>query len=125
MLRNLLSNTVYIRIKRNQFRIRHIDSGIETTVQSETPFTTVRMLVGEYTAAEKTLKAALKQVAKSWLQLPPHVVIHPLEMIEGGLSQIEDRILHELAIGAGASKVVVWIGSELSDSEVKEKLNGK
>lgn len=122
MLRNLFSNTAYIRVKRNQFHIRHIESGIEVTVKSEAPFTTERMLIGEYLNAEKTLKAALKQVAKSWLLLPPHVVIQPLEMIEGGLCQVEDRVLRELAIGAGASKVDVWIGSELSDSDVKERL---
>jgi len=53
------------------------------------------------------------------------VLIQPLELIDGGLSEIEARILHELAIGSGASKVVVWVGAELSDTEVKQKLNGK
>jgi rod shape-determining protein MreB len=48
--------------------------------------------------------------------------MHPLEMTEGGLSEIEKRILNELAIGAGAMKVVVWVGPELSDTEVREKV---
>jgi len=34
-------------------------------------------------------------------------------------------VLREVAIGAGASKVVVWVGHELSDAEVRDKLNGK
>jgi hypothetical protein len=46
-------------------------------------------------------------------------------MAEGGLSEVEERVLKEVAIGAGASKVVVWVGRELSDGEVREKLNGK
>ena len=55
----------------------------------------------------------------------PRVIIQPLELIEGGLSEIEERVLHELARGAGASKVIVWVGPELSDAEVKQKLAGK
>jgi hypothetical protein len=46
-------------------------------------------------------------------------------MAEGGLSEIEDRIFRELAIGAGARRISVWVGPELSDAEVKDKLNAK
>lgn len=45
-----------------------------------------------------------------------------MERCEGGLSQVEERVLHELAAGAGARKVVVWVGAELSDGEVLAKL---
>ena len=126
MLGALFANHVYIQVRRNQFRIRHLESGADTTVQAPTPFTTQRMLVGDFTAAVHTLKTALKNMAKGRLvSLPPRVVIQPMEMIEGGLSQVEERILREIAIGAGASKVVVWVGPELKDQEVKQRLNGK
>jgi rod shape-determining protein MreB and related proteins len=55
----------------------------------------------------------------------PRIVIHPLEMVEGGLSEVEERIFREVAISAGASKVIVWVGKDLNDAEVKEKLNEK
>ncbi|MGE5523882.1 MAG: hypothetical protein ACM3SS_09200 [Rhodospirillaceae bacterium] len=126
MLSAFFSSNVYVRVNRNQFRLRHIESGTDTTVQSDTPFTTQRLLIGDFTAAERTLKAALKRVVNSRLiSISPRVLIQPLEMIEGGLSQVEDRVLREVAIGAGASKVIVWVGSELADSDVTEKLNGK
>jgi hypothetical protein len=84
------------------------------------------MLIGEFTAAEQALKAALKNAEKDrLLRLPPQILMHPLEMIEGGLSQIEQRIFLEVAKGAGASKATVWLGPELSDEEVKRKLSGK
>jgi hypothetical protein len=84
------------------------------------------MLIGEFTAAQQALKAALKNAEKDrLLRLPPQILMHPLEMIEGGLSQIEERIFLELATGAGASKAMVWLGPELSDEEVKRKLAGK
>ena len=30
----------------------------------------------------------------------------------------------EVAIGAGASRVVVWIGPELDDQQIRQKLDG-
>ncbi len=126
MLCALFPNTVYVRVKRNQFRIRHLESGVDTTVPAGMPFTTQRMLIGDFTAAAQALKHALKEVAMGRIHpVAPHVLIQPLEMIEGGLCQIEERIFREIAIGAGASRVVVWVGPELSDFQVKEKLSGK
>ena len=45
----------------------------------------------------------------------------PMEKTVGGLSQVEERVLHELALGAGARRAVVWVGQALSDREVSEK----
>jgi len=126
LIGKVFRNAVYVRVRRNQFRIRHVDSGTDTTFQADVPFSSVRMLIGEFTAAEQALKAALKNAEKDrLLRLPPQILMHPLEMIEGGLSQIEERIFLEVAMGAGASKAVIWLGPELSDDEVKEKLGGK
>ena len=123
MLSALFPNTVYVRIKRDQFQIRHLESGVDKTVLANPPFTSQRMLIGDFTAAERALKVSLKEIAKGRIfSIAPHVVIQPLEKIEGGLCEIEERIIREIAIGAGASKVVVWVGPELSDSQVKEKL---
>ena len=82
------------------------------------------MLVGNFTAAQSCLKSLLAQARGSGFALSVVVLIHPLEKIEGGLSQVEERLFRELAVGAGASKVLVWIGATLSDSEVIEKLKG-
>jgi hypothetical protein len=122
----VFSNTVYVRVGRNQFRVKHIESGADTTVVASTPFTTTRLLIGQFVAAELALKGAFKQLATGRLfAVSPSVVIHAMEMVEGGLSEIEERTLREVAIGAGAGKAVVWVGRELSDSEVKEKLSAK
>ena len=126
LLGKVFPNAVYVRVRRNQFRIRHVKSGADRTFQAAASFSTTRMLIGEFTAAEHALKAALKNAEKDrLLRLPPQILKHPLEMIEGGLSQIEERIFLEVAKGAGASKAMVWLGPELSDEEVKRKLGGK
>ena len=46
-----------------------------------------------------------------------------MEMTEGGLSQVEDRVFRELAAGAGAKEVLVWVGDELSDQAMLAKIN--
>jgi len=126
LIEKIFPNAVYVRVRRNEFRIRHVESGVDTTFQAVAPFSTVRMLIGEFTAAEQAFKAALKNAEKDRLFRPaPQILMHPLEMIEGGLSQIEERTFLEVALGAGASKAMVWLGPELSDDEVKRKLGGK
>ena len=48
--------------------------------------------------------------------------MHPLEMTDGGISEVERRLLREIAISAGAYKEAVWVGDELNPHQVIEKL---
>jgi len=108
-----------VKVARNLIFLRHIQDKKEVVVSPTEPFTTKRQLVGEFTIAEEILKQGVQKVCKRrWITASPVIVIHPLEMVEGGLSQVEERVLKELAAGAGARKTVVWVGHELSDSEV-------
>jgi len=120
------SNAVYVRVSRNRFRLKNIGTGTEADVTPTPGFTTTRLLVGQFGAAQTALKEAMRKVVGGGLfTASPGVVIHPLEMTDGGLSEIEERVFRELAMGAGAAKAVVWLGHELSDSEVRGKLDGK
>lgn len=122
MLKQLLYGTVYIRVAKNQFLVRHIEDKKEVMISAIEPFTTKRLLIGEFVVAEKYLKQGINKVHEGrWLPASPVVLIQPLEMIDGGLSQVEERVLKELAAGAGARKVVVWVGHELSDQEVVQR----
>jgi len=126
MLTGLLANPIYVRVRKNQFRVRNLESAKEATFDAQPPFTTARLLIGQFLAAENVLKRAVKEMSKGGIfAVSPQVLIQPLEMLEGGLSEVEERALREVAIGAGASKVVVWVGHELSDAEVRDKLSGK
>jgi hypothetical protein len=123
MLRSLLSNDVYVKVYENRLVLKKLEDGARPiTVTANEPFTTKRLLVGQFAAAERSLKRGFKELFSSnWLSPSPVVVIHPMEKVEGGLSEIEDRIFRELAAGAGARKVVVWLGHELSDAEAKQR----
>ena len=121
MLKNLLNNTVYVKITKNQFWARHIENQKEAVVTAADAFTTKRLLVGEFSTAEKYLKGIMKTLHEEKLfSASPQVILHPMEMVEGGLSEIEERAMIELAMGAGARKVLIWLGHELSDQEALE-----
>jgi rod shape-determining protein MreB and related proteins len=85
------------------------------------PFRHPRTLVADFTLGEQVLKAFMRKLFEgSWFARAPLVVLHPRIDPEGGFTQIELRALHELALGAGASKVILWKGRELNDAELRE-----
>ncbi len=121
-LRGILKATVYVKVRANEFFVRHIESGRQSHARSPVPFSTRRLLVGDFIVAERCLSEALREVRYGPAYFAaPVVVIHPLEMTEGGLSPVESRVFLELAHGAGGKSAVVWVGGELADSEVLEK----
>lgn len=78
------------------------------------------MLVGEFEIAERLLKDGIKEAYSGGLLLTrPHIIMHPKEALEGGLTMIEQRVLRELALGAGAVKTYIRIGPDLSKEEVE------
>ena len=44
----------------------------------------------------------------------PEVIMHPMEKLEGGITDIECRVYRELALGAGAIEVHLHVGDELT-----------
>jgi rod shape-determining protein MreB len=79
-----------------------------------------RSIISDFEAAEATLRFFVQMVnapTKKFFYAPT-LVIHPLEKLEGGLTQVEARALEDMGYRTSASKVYVWNGRELSDEEV-------
>ena len=99
--------------------LKAIESAETAVVYPSQSYTSHRLLVGNPGPAESTLAQGLKRLsAGKTLLARPIVVVHPVEKVEHGLSDVEDRVLRELTMAAGARKVAVWVGHELSDAEV-------
>lgn len=80
-----------------------------------------RTLIADFTVAEQALKHFLKLLQSgSFLTASPVLVIHPQAALEGGLTQVEIRAFAELGLGAGARKVYLWEGPELSREALHE-----
>ena len=121
ILKSLLPKNVYVKVYENRFVLKVLEEGaLPVTVNPTESFTTNRLLVGQFAVAESALRKGIKDAFRSrWLSASPVVLIHPIEKVEGGLSEVEERVFRELAASAGARKVVVWTGPELSDAEAE------
>lgn len=122
----MFESTVYVKVWKNRLWARHIENALSGEVTVTKPFTTTRLLVGEFSVAEAALKALVIRVSKTGLfSISPEVLIHPMEMVENGLSEVEERAFLELAYGSGARKAKVYVGMELSDDGVRTRLVAK
>jgi rod shape-determining protein MreB len=117
----VLKAVLYVQIRPDRFIVRNTGDGRVVDRTAASAFSHPRTLVGNFTTAEALLKELVSE-AKGGFVLKTDILIHPLERVDGGLTQIEERALHELAVGSGASKVLVWVGSALTDADVIEKM---
>lgn len=86
------------------------------------PFAHPRTLVSDFTLAEQLIKHQLRRVLSNHFWMPsPCVVMHPMGKAEGGYTQVERRAFREMALGAGASQVFLWIGRALTDVELMRR----
>ncbi len=84
-------------------------------VEVVNPFSHPRLMISNFTYAEKVLLHAIRSLFAARFFAPsPRVIIHQLEKNEGGLTEVEERVLRELALGAGAREVVVYSGSKVN-----------
>jgi len=96
--------------------VRCANSGESISLDADTPFSGERLIVGDFDIAEKLLRQAFKHLQESWLK--PIAIMHPLELVGEKLSDVEEKVLQELALSAGARDVKLWIGEELNDQEI-------
>ena len=120
----MFTTVLYVQVRVDRISIRNITKGTTAERAAQPPFSHKRSVIGDFTAAEALLKALVKEVQQGFV-LKTEMVIHAAERVDGGLSQIEERALRELGIGAGALRVVVWTGDALTDAQVAEKLKGR
>jgi rod shape-determining protein MreB and related proteins len=80
------------------------------------------LAIGQFQIAEKLLANGLNDLCPNkFFSVSPIIVMHQLHLAEGGLSEIEERVLKELALGVGARKVHVWQGLPLTKEQVLSK----
>jgi len=113
----------YIQILKDEFLL--FDANTEVSLNITGNFSGQRTAVANFTIAEKLLSQALKELiskkSSRFLAPSPIIIMHPKYLCEGGLSQVEERVLKELAFSSGAMKVYIWEGADLT---AKQLLNG-
>ncbi len=122
---------LYIQIRRDRITLRDIARQQEVVGQGT--FSNQRLLIANFLTAEKILRDLILQLyprsgLSAWLPAKRYnIVVSALEMNEGGLSQVEERVLQEVVAGATAMKYrklqVHAQSAVLSDSAVMAMLN--
>lgn len=85
------------RIGKDIITLRDVKAGNEATGTPATLFSTTRLLVGEFSPFETCLKECLLKVRpRSLFGIAPVIVIQATAMNEGGLCEVERRILPEV-----------------------------
>lgn len=84
-------------------------------------FSHPRVLIGSFDLAAEAMRFHIKELlrGKLWI-IRPIIIMHPLTKLEGGLTQIEERVMKDLALISGAREVYIWEGKELSDKDMND-----
>lgn len=87
------------------------------------PFAHPRVIVSDFEVAETLLMHAFKLVSGAkYFRVAPIVIMHATDEFVGGLTDVEKRLLSELAMGAGARKVYVWEGDVLTVEDINNEI---
>jgi hypothetical protein len=114
----LSADAIYVQVYADRFVVKNVDSGQSREVRRDQGFASPRMLIADFTMAEHQLKDAVKSVRRGLRA--PEILIHPMERIEGGVTQVEYKVFVELGISAGASRVGVHTGTSLSGDAIRK-----
>ena len=88
---------------------------LRSNIELINPFSHPRTLLSDFLVAEKLVMHAVREACgKGLVPAAPAIIMHPMEKLEGDLTQVERRAFRELALGAGARAVVVYQGEELT-----------
>lgn len=112
----LFLDTIYVQVFASRFVVSDIRSGRTVEVVRDPAGASPRMLIAEFSVAQQQLKDAVRSVRRGMRRL--EILMHPMERIEGGVTQVEHRVFAELGMGAGGSKVGVYCGPPLSGEAV-------
>ncbi|WP_237065173.1 rod shape-determining protein [Microbulbifer guangxiensis] len=90
-------------------------SASSAEVEVINPFSHPRSLLAHFKAAELLLEGIFEKLgAERVFSSPANLVLQPMEKNQGGLTEVEVRAFQELGLGAGARRVYVYQGPELT-----------
>ena len=111
-------------VQKNHIEVVNLKDG--NVAQGHGTFTTTRLLVGQFKVAEELLTRLVRDVkSKGLFSVQPRLLLQLLEMTEGGLSEVEERVFLELGASAGARYVKVHIGPKLSQQAALAMINAR
>lgn len=117
-----MEQRLVIYISRNRMEVLNVDTGIVVAGNPASPFSTSRLLLGEFDPALELLRSLIKKVRSNRVLKPfLNVILQPLDLIDGGVSDVEKGTLVNLGLQSGATIVFLELErpSKLSNYEAQ------
>ncbi len=115
-----LKSRVYIQFYENRIKVSRLDTQESVEEKSEEAFSSSRLIIGDFEIAETCLRTMIKKLWNSRWGLPQlFALVQVMEKCEGGLSNVEKRVIKEVVERCGAKKVKIYEGKyplSLSDA---------
>lgn len=113
---------LYVQVWRSRLVAENLRTGERFSV--EEGFGHPRLLIGDFLRAETALRRATEHVFGPG-QRPRRLLMHAQEELDGGLSEVELRVMREAALGTGAREIWLYRSPrKLTRDDVNRLLNG-
>ncbi|TQI79851.1 hypothetical protein FHU10_0046 [Serratia fonticola] len=121
----------YLQVRKDHLTLKSLDT--QKIATGTAAFSTQRLLIGQFFIAEFCLYNLVPQVFPGFINqlkrrhLRSDLVVHAMEMLEGGVSQVEQRILEEfVVVSFGKAYSTVYADPQgLSDESVRRIIQMK
>ncbi|AHG18958.1 hypothetical protein Z042_04570 [Chania multitudinisentens RB-25] len=117
----------YLQVRRNHLALKNLDT--QKTASATAAFSTERLLVGQFFVANSCLYHLVPQVFPGYINLlkrrhlRTHILVHAQEMLEGGLSSVEQRVLQEFLVQSFRKACsTVYAGPQALDDETVKRI---
>ncbi|MGB1042745.1 MAG: hypothetical protein ACPGU6_05070 [Tenacibaculum sp.] len=128
-IRLFKSELVYILLFKNRLKIYRLDNGKSIDRTSIKPFSNSRLLLGDFQRFEVFLKELIEELFKkdNYLIAPPiSMLMHQLEMKEGGVTPVEKRAMVDSARHSNAKEFFLFFSDkELTLKQALAKIKNK
>ncbi|MGL5386972.1 MAG: YjaA family stress response protein [Serratia sp. (in: enterobacteria)] len=92
----------YLQVRSNHLTLKSLET--QKTASRIGPFSTQRLLIGQFFIAEYCLLNLVPEVFPGYLNLLKRrhlrtdILVHAMDKLEGGVSQVEQRVLEEFVV---------------------------
>jgi hypothetical protein len=116
------SHTIHIRLYTDKVIIRQLEKDVTIERTSDVPFSNARMVLANFKSADIFIRGILDEIYAGQRLAPSiKILIQPMEKLEGGISQVEDRSFSDLGMQLGGKSVFIHSTQEdLDDAGIKE-----
>jgi actin-like ATPase involved in cell morphogenesis len=115
------TNLIYLVLYKNKVKVIDLMSGKFVEKNATPPFSSTRILWADYQVGENFVNTILRDFISNWGA--HRMLVHPMEILEGGLSEVEKRALIDSARHMNAKEVYLMEGgAELTVGQALKKL---